>query len=367
MSFTDIDAYIETAIPAESPVLFGLHPNAEIGYLETLSSTIFQTVLNISGGGGGGGGNSGVAAVMTSLMERLPASFVMLIVNEIALPKLTGPHSPYVVVAMQECGRMNALLDEMRLTLSDLDKGLKGQLNMTDVMEDMIVAMSINEWPGRNPFSKCTWEKNAWPSKKGLQSQFLDLLERYDVIKKWSDDMISPLSLWLPGLFNPTAYLTAIKQVTARATQQPLDNMTNETHFTTMFSHTDAKLYPEDGMFIHGLFMEGSRWSSLAESAEVEPPHMVGHTETYGHIMDSYLKELLPVMPLMYVKAVPVQAHWQAEGVGFLRNDPRIYECPVFITLSRGATYVFLATLNSIQPTSKWVLTGTALIMQTPS
>jgi dynein heavy chain len=267
MSFTDIDAYIETAIPAESPVLFGLHPNAEIGYLETLSSTIFQTVLNISGGGGGGGGNSGVAAVMTSLMERLPASFVMLIVNEIALPKLTGPHSPYVVVAMQECGRMNALLDEMRLTLSDLDKGLKGQLNMTDVMEDMIVAMSINEWPGRNPFSKCTWEKNAWPSKKGLQSQFLDLLERYDVIKKWSDDMISPLSLWLPGLFNPTAYLTAIKQVTARATQQPLDNMTNETHFTTMFSHTDAKLYPEDGMFIHGLFMEGSRWSSLADRA----------------------------------------------------------------------------------------------------
>jgi dynein heavy chain len=99
-------------------------------------------------------------------------------------------------------------------------------------------------------------------------------------------------------------------------------------------------------------------------------PAIFGHTETYGYIMDSHLKELLPVMPLMYVKvkAVPVQAHWQAEGVGFLRNDPRIYECSVFITLSRGATYVFLATLNSIQqPTSKWVLTGTALIMQTPS
>ena len=262
---------------------------------------------------------------------------------------------------------MNALLNEMRLTLSDLDKGLKGQLNMTDVMEDMIVALSINEWPGRNPFSKCTWEKNAWPSKKGLQSQYLDLLERYRVIKAWSDTCISPLSLWLPGLFNPTAYLTAIKQVTARATKRPLDNMTNETHFSTMYDVAEATVYPEDGMFIHGLFMEGSRWSTLEEAAEKEPPHIVGHTETFGFICDSHLKELLPVMPLMYVKAVPVQPQWQAEGVGYLRNDPAIYECPVFITLSRGGTYVFLATLHTNQPVTKWVLTGTALIMQTPT
>ena len=62
-------------------------------------------------------------------------------------------------------------------------------------------------------------------------------------------------------MFNPTAYLTAIKQVTARATQQPLDNMTNETHVTTMMEPTEASDYPEDGMFIHGLFMEGGRWN----------------------------------------------------------------------------------------------------------
>ena len=292
----------------------------------------------------------------------------MLIVNETAAEPIKGPHSPYVVVAIQECGRMNNLLGEIRQTLADLDKGLKGQLNMTDMMEDMVVAFSINEWPGRNPFSKCTWEKNAWPSQKGLQAQFLDLLERHRIIKEWSDSMVSPLSLWLPGLFNPTAYLTAIKQVTARATQQPLDNMTNETHVTTMLEPTEASDYPEDGMFIHGLFMEGSRWSTVEESKEDDksPPHVVGHTEVYGHIVESHLKELLPTMPLIYVKAVLVQPQWQAEGVGFLRNDPRVYECPCFITMSRGGTYVFLATMNTITPTYKWVLTGTALIMQTP-
>ena len=71
-------------------------------------------------------------------------------------------------------------------------------------------------------------------------------------------------------------------------------------------------------------------------------------------------------MPLMYVQAVPVQSEWEAAGVGFLRNDPALLEAPVFITLNRGATYVFLATLESREMKLKWVLTGTALIMQTP-
>ena len=45
---------------------------------------------------------------------------------------------------------------------------------------------------------------------------------------------MEPLSLWLPGLFNPMAFVTAIMQVTARATGLPLDKMSVETHVTTM-------------------------------------------------------------------------------------------------------------------------------------
>lgn len=50
----------------------------------------------------------------------------------------------------------------------------------------------------------------------------------------WSSDLVTPLSLWLPGLFNPMAFVTAIMQVTARATGLPLDKMSIETHVTTM-------------------------------------------------------------------------------------------------------------------------------------
>ena len=47
--------------------------------------------------------------------------------------------------------------------------------------------------------------------------------------------MVTPFSVWLPGLFNPTSYLTAVMQVTARRTGMPLDQMTTETHGTANY------------------------------------------------------------------------------------------------------------------------------------
>jgi dynein heavy chain, axonemal len=147
---------------------------------------------------------------------------------------MTDPSAPYVLVAMQECERMNRLLDEIRRSLIELRKGLDGQLNMSEPMEDLQQALSINQVPGRNVFHKTSWEKLAWPSKKSLQSWFQDLLQRVNQLVKWSSDLVTPFSLWLPGLFNPMAFVTAIMQVTARSTGLPLDKMSIETHITTM-------------------------------------------------------------------------------------------------------------------------------------
>ena len=70
------------------------------------------------------------------------------------------------------------------------------------------------------------------------------------------------------------------------------------------------------------------------------------------------------MLPLVYLKAVVVQRSWEASGVGYLRHDPTVYECPVYVTTFCGPTYIFLATLKSIDPLSKWVLAGVALVLQ---
>merc|ERR1711871_302763 len=357
--------YTNEKLPADSPNMFGLHPNAEIGYLTNWTASIFDVIVILGGGGGEEDDSSGSNAVkdkMAYFNENLPENFQMLDVMELAEPLLEGESSPYVMVAIQECQRMNVLLTEIRKSLLELEKGMKGQLNMTTAMEDLITAISLNQWPGRNPFSACMWEKCAWPSMKNLMSEFADMLLRYQQLATWSTDLVTPFSLWLPGLFNPTSYLTAVMQVTARRTGMPLDQMTTETHVTTFLKPEFVDYYPEDGAFVHGLFIEGARWPIGEEAGDTE---MITGTPTAGYLVDSRLKELLPTLPVIYVKAVKVQPTWEPSAVGYLRRVPDIYEAPVYLTSFRGATYVFLATMKTVDPNSKWVLTGTAILMQT--
>ena len=251
LNFEQVAEYITTKLPREAPAMFGLHTNAEIGYLTATGDDLLKTVLSMSpllasaasssssstaekGGkdketvaaGAGGSGGGGVRAILDSLLERLPAEFSMIELEMRSSTMLKGPTAPFVLVCLQECESMNVLLQEIRRSLVELRKGLDGQLNMSEPMEDLSQALSINQVPGRNPFHKCSWERLAWPSRRGLQSWFSDLLKRVDQLAKWSAEFVTPVSVWLPGLFNPMAYLTAVMQKTARATGLPLDKMT---------------------------------------------------------------------------------------------------------------------------------------------
>lgn len=58
---------------------------------------------------------------------------------------LDTEQGPYVVVAVQECSRMNVLLFELKRSLLELVKGMDGQLNMTQAMEDLQTALAKNE------------------------------------------------------------------------------------------------------------------------------------------------------------------------------------------------------------------------------
>ncbi|ACI64694.1 predicted protein, partial [Thalassiosira pseudonana CCMP1335] len=77
----DYDGYVkyaETSMPNESPLLFGLHPNAEIGYLTNSTEKLFFDILAMGGGVEGTSGDNtsnAVREVMTNIQERLPEEF----------------------------------------------------------------------------------------------------------------------------------------------------------------------------------------------------------------------------------------------------------------------------------------------------
>jgi len=365
LSNTGYSDYVSANLPEESPPMYGLHENSEIAYLNSATSAVFDTILRLKAGSGGGGGDDGggVDAVIADILERLPPQFGMITLDEKAEPLMESEHQPYVLVAVQECGRMNLLLGEIAISLDELQKGRAGQLNMTQKMEDLSSALSINQVPGRNPFHKASWEKFAWPSMKALATWYPDAILRCEALEKWTEKITLPFSLWIPGLFNPTSFLTAIKQVTARLKKLPLDNMSTETHITKMMSKDEAVAYPEDGAFVHGLYIEGARWQDPDEAAAFEED--IAGTMCAGILTDSRPRELLCEMPVMYIKAVVIQSTWVPESVGYIRPESHLYNCPVYSTTFRGPTFIFVATLKTKAAASKWISAGVALAFQT--
>ena len=59
-------------------------------------------------------------SLLDECLEKLPDSFNMTDLHGKAEDK-----TPYVLVALQECERMNTLTNEIRRTLKELDLGLK--------------------------------------------------------------------------------------------------------------------------------------------------------------------------------------------------------------------------------------------------
>lgn len=76
-------------------------------------------------------------------------------------------------------------------------------------------------------------------------------LNSLDCICSWTADLNLPKTVWLPGLFNPQSFLTAVMQTTARSHGWPLDKTVLVTEITK--KQPDQISAPaKDGAFIHG-------------------------------------------------------------------------------------------------------------------
>lgn len=79
--------------------------------------------------------------------------------------------TPFMVVCLQECERMNTLLGIIKTTLEDLRLGMEGALNMTEQMENLLTCITFDKVPAN-------WAEFAYFSKKPLGGWFVDLKER---------------------------------------------------------------------------------------------------------------------------------------------------------------------------------------------
>jgi dynein heavy chain len=327
--------YALREFPDDSPHLFGMHPNAEIGSLTTQTDFMFETLMNVQprvagGEEGDASMEKSVKKTLDEVLTNVPDKF-----NITELYNRVEKHEPYVSICLQECERMNILMAEIKRSLTELDMGLAGELTISEAMDTLMMALYINNVPG-------TWQKLAYHSLRPLVPWWKDLLDRHKQLMDWSAELTLPNSVWLPGLFNPSSFLTAVAQSAARKNGWPLDQTTLTVEVTKKLEH-EIDAPPRDGAYIHGLFLEGARWDSKMNS-----------------LNEAFLKELYPQLPVLFIKAVYIDKPQGGRSSVF-------YECPVYVTKQRGPTYVsdFNLKINpNLGGPGHWVKSGVAILLE---
>jgi len=330
-SYDTILEHIDTNLEGDSPLAYGLHMNAEVGFRTDQAELLFDTILRLSlqdlvSKQGPHSSQNRSEEVLKDILENYKD-------NRFDVPGLLASiddMGPFENVFIQECERLNVLIDAMVSSLVELDLGFKGELTMSERMEELQLSLLKDAVPA-------SWLRVAYPTMRPLKLWLADLAARYSQLLEWTNNPeVIPVVTWISGLFNPQSFLTAIMQCRAREKKSELDKMKIMTKMTKKMEAADFTEHSQGGAYICGLALEGARWD-------------IGHSQ----VEPARPREMFSLMPVINCKAQSV--------VG--RQDMRVFQCPVYMTQRRGPTYVFSAELRSKESKDKWVLAGVCLIM----
>lgn len=110
------ERYLEhiESMPAESPLFFGMHPNAEINFRTAECDKVFDLLTMLTGGSGGGEGDDD-ASMSPMAIAQMTCDEILEEVNEKRFPTddvsrgmTDDDKGPYQFVFLQECEYMNA-------------------------------------------------------------------------------------------------------------------------------------------------------------------------------------------------------------------------------------------------------------------
>ncbi|XP_069922194.1 dynein axonemal heavy chain 10 isoform X1 [Oryctolagus cuniculus] len=323
---------IEALPLANTPEVFGLHSNAEIGYYTQAARDMWGHLLELQPQTGES--SSGISRddyighVAKDIEHRLPRGFDLDQVRK----HLGFGISPTSVVLLQELERFNKLVVRMTRSLAELQRALAGEVGMSNELDDVARSLFIGHIPG-------IWRKLAPDTLKSLGNWMVYFLRRFSQYTSWVTEG-EPGVMWLSGLHIPESYLTALVQATCRKNGWPLDRSTLFTQVTKFQDAEEVNERAGQGCFVSGLYLEGADWD----------------TER-GCLVKSKPKVLVVDLPIL--KIIPIEAHRLK-----LQNT---FRTPVYTTSMRrnamGVGLVFEADLFTTRHISHWVLQGVCLTL----
>ncbi|VVC96958.1 unnamed protein product [Leptidea sinapis] len=267
--------YIESLPGIEQPDVFGMHENANIAFENKESSTLIQTIVDVQPRSGGSGGGDTPEQIVWRICDQTRTTVPNKIDKSLINPDMMelddmGQLHSLTTVLLHETDRFNKLLALIHVSLNELQKAIKGVVVMSEAYEEVFNSFLNNKVPGM-------WHKQGYNSLKSLGSWIHDLTLRVDFIEKWLVEGAQPSS-WVSGLFFPQGLLTGSLQAFARRYRVPIDALMFDFDPVPFFlsqedvyKHSKKKVKdesvnvfgpierPEDGVNIHGLFIDAGR------------------------------------------------------------------------------------------------------------
>lgn len=323
--------HIEKELQGDTPIAFGLHPNAEIGFRTEQSDQLFRLLEDLQEADADAG-ETGMSPqriaeqALSDIMEKFGEPKFDLMDIAAAIEDGRGP---FQNVFYLECEQMHKLIMEMQRSLRELSLGFDGELTMSDSMEGLMTSLFMDRVPSG-------WAKLSWPSLRPLGSWLADLHKRVEQLQNWvSQPLEIPGVTWMSGLINPQSFLTAIRQQAAQRQNLELDKLVIQTDVTKKMAG-EMEGTSRDGAYISGLFILGARWELTQQFVDKSKP-----------------REMFMIMPVVTCKAVLAE-----------KLDMKgMYSCPVYKTEQRGPTWVFDAQLKTKSPAARWLLAGVCMVM----
>ncbi|XP_016404673.1 dynein heavy chain 12, axonemal [Sinocyclocheilus rhinocerous] len=335
--YEDYVEFIRNLPSTQHPEVFGMHENVDISKDLQQTKLLFDSLILTQGGGSKGGGGSGgdttLLDIANDILSKLPGNFDI----ESALVKFPVCYEESMnTVLVQEMQRYNNLSSTIRVSLQNLIKAIKGLVVMDAELEAIAGSLLVGKVPEK-------WAKCSYPSLKPLGSYVNDFLARLRFLQEWYDTQ-KPHVFWLSGFFFTQAFITGALQNYARKYSIPID-LLGFNYEVLPFDTSDSS--PEDGVYIHGLFLDGARWDRKS-----------------GVLAEQYPKVLFDAVPIIWIKPTDKRSMDQPQS---------IYVCPLYKTSERKGTLsttghstnfvISMMLLTSKRP-QHWIKRGVALLCQ---
>ena len=358
---TDYREYIDGFPLTDDPEIFGMHDNANITYEVQEGQSLVKTILSVQPRMSTSGGGKTSDDIVYDLAESILSKFPDLLDIDRARSDLfeqneEGQINSLSTVLGQEIDRYNALLKVVKSSMRTIQKAIKGFVVMSEQLEKVYTSFINHQVPGM-------WEKAAYPSLKPLGSWIQDLVYRIHFISNW---MLygNPSSYWISGFYFPQGFLTGTLQNHARKYHLPIDELSFIYQVQSVYRHQkdvyeqsqltapgeilkmDSEMsVPEDGVLVHGLYMDACRWND--------------ETMQISNQLD---REMNPPLPMMHM-----------EPRRNLVRDPSFYAAPLYKTSARAGVlsttghstnFVVAVNLPADKDNGFWISRGAALLTQ---